>query len=102
VPELPVGLAIAKRRHVLGLSQAELARQVGVARDTVSMWERDKQFPHRHLGKLEHVLGVRLTAGEEADPRELRINDLADELGVTPRVREQWIETYRQGDRRAG
>lgn len=58
MPEDSPGVRIAKRRHVLGLNQTELAECIGVARDTVSMWERGKQKPHRHLGKLEHCLSV--------------------------------------------
>ena len=71
VPAEPIGTRIAKRRHVLDLSQRELAERIGVSRDTVSMWERNKQYPHRHLGKLEAVLGVNLTAGPgEFEPRD--------------------------------
>ena len=81
VPAQPIGSLIAKRRHVLGLSQQQLAARIGVARDTVSMWERNRQFPHRHLGKLEDVLGISLTGNGTVpppdDPRERELWDLA-------------------------
>jgi transcriptional regulator with XRE-family HTH domain len=67
VPKQVIGPVIAKRRHVLGLSQEELAVRVGVSRDSVSSWERGKHFPHRHLGKLEQVLGVDLSGGAAPD-----------------------------------
>ena len=82
VPAERIGTVIAKRRHVLGLSQQELAQRIGVSRDAVSAWERDKHFPHRHLGKLEQVLGISLAANGTGpalptDPVERQLYDLA-------------------------
>lgn len=90
MPDMPdsTGRRIARRRHILGLKQRELAERVGVARDTVSMWERDEQFPHRHLGKLEAVLGINLLPnGPEIDPHLQAILD-----GLSPEVRALVVE----------
>jgi len=101
VPEEPIGARIAKRRHVLGLSQEELARRVGVARDTVSMWERGRQYPHRHLGKVEEVLGITLS-GDTLDETEQAILSIPD---LPPELQDVFRRMYReslQGRRRAG
>lgn len=107
VPAEPTGTRIAKRRHVLGLSQEQLAALVGVRRDTVSAWERDKQFPHRHLGKLEQVLGLDLSE-PEPDPVVQEIRDLGTRLGLTPAEQDALIARHLanrappDGVRRAG
>lgn len=108
VPAQPIGTLIAKRRHVLGLSQQQLAARVGVARDTVSMWERNRQFPHRHLGKLEDVLGISLAEnGTEpqppTDPRERELWALLmATYGLTPAEAQKFVEEARRAQRRAG
>ena len=104
VPEEPVGARIAKRRHVLGLSQEELAERVGVARDTVSMWERGRQFPHRHLGKVEEVLGISLTPASAHPPPPVDIRERALwDLAVQDMPESQaWelVEEFRRRKRR--
>ena len=71
-----VGTRIAKRRHVLGLTQEALAARVGVSKASVTKWETGQHYPKRHLGRLEAVLGISLT-GDDAetytDPDEARI-----------------------------
>lgn len=91
VPAEQIGTRIAKRRHQLDLSQQQLAERVGVARDTVSMWERNKQYPHRHLGKLELILGVDLTGGSAPDPNEEALMG----LNLAPAERDKLVEAYR-------
>ena len=108
MPKQVIGPVIAKRRHVLGLSQEELAVRVGVSRDSVSSWERGKHFPHRHLGKLEQVLGVDLTGEAAPDPFERDLREFLDRRMeyLSPRERQQWIDLYhaqrRAAPRRAG
>jgi transcriptional regulator with XRE-family HTH domain len=92
VAEEPIGTVIAKRRHVLGLSQAQFAAKVGVTRDTVSMWERNRQFPHRHLGKVEEVLGIPLT-GPPLDETERQLLSIPD---LPPELREEFLRRYRE------
>lgn len=98
MPPAPVGTRIAKRRHVLGLSQKELAGLVGVSRDAVSMWENDRHFPHRHLGKLEQVLGVDLTGEAAPDPNEgkIRRGEQVSFDSLPPELRAKLAEAYRQ------
>jgi len=54
-----------RRRQALDMSQEELARLVGVSRDTVSNWETGKHFPKRYLGKIEAVLGIDLHSRDD-------------------------------------
>jgi transcriptional regulator with XRE-family HTH domain len=55
-----MGRRIAARRTELGLTQAQLAERVGLARQTVSMWETGdiRDIRGRHLTVLATVLGV--------------------------------------------
>ncbi len=62
--EIPIGRAIARARHIKGLTQAELALRLGVNRSAVANWERGVHFPQRHLGAVEEVLGISLAAYE--------------------------------------
>ena len=57
----PVGIRIAKRRHQLKLTQAQLAVRLVVARSTVADWERGDTLPIKHVGLVEEILGIRLT-----------------------------------------
>jgi ribosome-binding protein aMBF1 (putative translation factor) len=57
----PVGIRIAKRRHQMDLTQAQLAVILKVARSTVADWERGDTLPIKHAGKIEKVLGITLT-----------------------------------------
>jgi transcriptional regulator with XRE-family HTH domain len=66
-----IGTRIARRRHQLRITQAQLAADLDVSKSTVANWERGKHSPARHLGALELRLGIRLD-GEEPrrpDPR---------------------------------
>jgi len=55
-----VGARIRRRRQELGLTQEELAVLVGVSARAVIRWELGRNFPSRHQGRLEAVLGIRL------------------------------------------
>lgn len=41
-----IGNTLKRRRELLGLSQAELARRLGIARARISEWERDVRRPN--------------------------------------------------------
>src|SRR6266705_3756839 len=62
-----IGPRIAKRRHQLGITQAELATDLHVSKSTVANWERGKHLPIRHLGAIELKLGITLTV-EDTPP----------------------------------
>ncbi|MBK1669605.1 hypothetical protein CKO28_16320 [Rhodovibrio sodomensis] len=56
-----LGQRIRTQRKRLGLSTAELARQAGVTRDTLSEWERDATTPRSNrLLTLAGVLGTNI------------------------------------------
>ena len=58
--EPPIGTKIKKRRQILDMTQQDLAGALGVSKSTVANWERGKHFPLRYLGRIEHVLSIRL------------------------------------------
>ena len=71
------GATISALRKEKGLTQLELARQMGVTDKAVSKWERDLSFPDvASLPKLAEVLGtsvdelleVKTAAQEEPEP----------------------------------
>jgi len=84
--ETRIGTRIARRRHVLGLTQQQLADRVGVSKSTVANWERGKHFPLRYLGKVEAVLGIQL----DPPPEQARI--------VPPALRKMVTETLEDPD----
>ena len=43
--ENSVGKALKEQREMLGLSQAELAKQLQFSQQAVSLWEADKRAP---------------------------------------------------------
>jgi len=52
-PETPIpvtaGDHVRLRRKVLGLSQGEAAKTIGVSRDAVARWETEPRVPEAHL-----------------------------------------------------
>lgn len=52
-----VGARIAEARRQLGIDQKELAKLVHVSDKAVSLWERGKTSPHRHIRDISAVLG---------------------------------------------
>lgn len=96
-----IGTRIRKRRQALRMTQPELAARVGVNRSAVSAWERDVQYPLRHLGALEEVLGVTLTEPRPGpdlrDPVERRLWDKLTELPeITDEQRKSIIKHRRR------
>ena len=60
MPGTRIGSLIARIRAARGLTQAELAGRLGVARTTISRWETGTtEPPLRALGPLCHALRVR-------------------------------------------
>ena len=79
------GAAISALRKERGMTQLELARQMGVTDKAVSKWGRDLSFPDvASLPKLAEVLGTSVdellevkTAAQE-EPAESRVPALAE------------------------
>ena len=79
------GAAISALRKERGLTQLELARQMGVTDKAVSKWERNLSFPDvASLPKLAEVLGTSVdellevkTAAQE-EPTESRVPALVE------------------------
>ena len=76
--DTPIGTRISKRRHVLGITQRDLAARLGVSPSTVANWETGKHFPRRYLGKVEDVLGISLENDEP--PRRVLSRQLRREI----------------------
>jgi transcriptional regulator with XRE-family HTH domain len=76
-----LGDRIRKRRHVLDLEQEELAARVGVHVNSVQKWEAGKNYPARHIGRLEQVLGISLD--EEPEPAQVIPPTLIDYIRRT-------------------
>jgi transcriptional regulator with XRE-family HTH domain len=49
---------IARYRRALGLTQSQLAKELGVAMQSVQTWEKGTQPHPRNLKRLAEVLGV--------------------------------------------
>ena len=88
------GNELRRRRMDVGLSQAKLARLVGVNYSTISYWETDKR--QMSVGTQDHLLAVfaALAAGEEPPaPREYPENRKRGTTDRIPIVRE-FIRLY--------
>lgn len=62
--EIPIGKAIRRARQRKRLTQAALARILGVTASSVTNWENGTHFPQRHLGAIEEVLEISLAGYE--------------------------------------
>ena len=87
---LTLGDVIKGRRKEAGLSQQELADKVGVARNTVTYWEKGRSKPApSFVPKLCDVLGI--TTGDmfgmvdESDSEEQKILELYQKLSLSGR-----------------
>lgn len=74
------GGIVRKRRQVLDWDQRDLAERVGVHVNSVQRWESGKQYPGRHLGKLEAVLGITVDEGLEREEPEMPAPEELDRL----------------------
>src|SRR5579859_5630893 len=88
------GGMIRKRRQALGWDQRGLADRVGVHVNSVQRWESGKQYPGRHLGKVEAVLGI--TIDDEPEPQPKIPKGLYEVIlntdGLTPEERQAVID----------
>lgn len=84
-----IGTRIARRRHVLGWTQQQLADAVGVSKSTVANWERGKHFPQRYIGKVESVLGIELTAMPDEPVISPELRGMINELTAAER---EWVK----------
>lgn len=56
-----LGIVISERRRLQGITQQELAKELGVTAAAVSKWERDQSLPDVYtLAKLADLFGVTL------------------------------------------
>jgi transcriptional regulator with XRE-family HTH domain len=68
---------VLEYRQVKGLTQKELAKKLGVSRETVSRWEKGVMFPEKnHLKAMSLVFDVPLSAIEASFAVPRAINDL--------------------------
>lgn len=78
-----LGMIIAELRKEKGMTQLELAEQMGVTDKAVSKWERDLSCPDiNSLPKLADILGVSvedmLQIKKEAEKQSGKINEIID------------------------
>ena len=64
--DTPLGIVIARARQRKRWTQTELAKRLGVTRGAVTNWETGVSYPKRTIGAIEEVLGVDLSAYEQA------------------------------------
>ncbi|PWC69134.1 hypothetical protein TSH7_01435 [Azospirillum sp. TSH7] len=73
--------AIVRAREAAGMSVAEAARRLGVARSTVSAWETGQNFiPADKLFGYAKLVGLRIVANVEPSPIELAVRRAAPAL----------------------
>ena len=79
------GSTIAALRKEKGMTQLDLAREMGVTDKAVSKWERDLSFPDvASLPKLAEVLGVsvdellEVKTAAQAQPEQFKVPALAE------------------------
>lgn len=62
-----LGRRIREARERAGLTQQQVAAEIGVSLRTVGNWERGETVPLNRFARLEAVLGERLRPGAPAD-----------------------------------
>lgn len=90
------GDEIRSGRELLGLTQAELASQVGVSFRTIGNWERGETSPLRYEARLR-----KLFRGHDPAPAQRSIQDYSDTellLEVSRRMSEQRTRHDRPAD----
>jgi transcriptional regulator with XRE-family HTH domain len=77
-----LGSELKSRREAAGLTQGDVARQLGVKRPTLSQWESGRHRPSaEHLTRLEEIYGARGALAEivdETTPRKTMAELFAD------------------------
>ena len=66
---MDIGQKLKEKRTALGLSQEDLAKAVGVSRQTVSSWENNRSYPDiGSILKLSDLYGASLDELLKEDP----------------------------------
>lgn len=65
--ESPIGTRIRRARERKRMRQADLAKALGVSRQTVDAWENDRSYPRSSIGAIEEVLGISLNGSAPPD-----------------------------------
>lgn len=61
-----IGILIQRARQRKQMTQAQMAKRLGVDRTAVSNWERGEHFPVRYAGAIEELLDIEIPAPEAA------------------------------------
>lgn len=104
-PRPKQGARLAELRKAAGLSQYELARQVGVPQPNIAYWEQSEKPPRSDvLPAMARALGVSvealltLDAKEKPTPRESRptskVRQVFEEVGRLPRRQQEKIAEF--------
>lgn len=64
MPRTPLGTAIRRAIERKRMTQAGVAKALGVSRSAVNSWVNGRSHPQNSLGALEELLGVRFDGGE--------------------------------------
>lgn len=56
------GILIQRARQRKQMTQAQMAKVLGVDRSAVSNWERGEHFPARYAGAIEALLDITIPA----------------------------------------
>lgn len=80
----PLHDRIRRARERAGLTQQQLATEVGVGVRTIGNWERGESVPRNRLAKIEDVLGVSLRGTVGPAPQDAEPDRLPVGSGVEP------------------
>jgi predicted transcriptional regulator len=85
----PLALSLIAQLQAKRMSQAELARQLGVSRETVSAYCRgDVIPPQKRIARINEILGTEMEA-----KRKITVEAVAKAMGSSPRVIRQGLIT---------
>ena len=95
--QIATGMFIARKRRELNLTQAQLAKRLGISSKSVSKWERGKCMPdYGIVNELCDALGItvsELLDGEENERENLRMYDNDQMIEMLARI--QRLESQR-------
>lgn len=78
-----LGMTIAKKRKELGMTQMELAQQMGVTDKAVSKWERDLSCPDiNSLPKLAELFGMTMDELMQIKTETIRLEPESPVMGL--------------------
>lgn len=96
-PRPAQGARLLALRHAAGLSQTELAHELGVPQSNIALWERSEKPPRSDiLPKMALVLGVKITDLLENDEKKTvrpagRLQEIVTDLRKLPRRNQERI-----------